>query len=296
MDVAGGLSIFDKVIQGGKFLLGQYRKNPAHYLDGELTSGLEIAYRIIALFEAHDVKRTQIYRILGDKFPEVTPALDVEKLQSILNGELVTRISEIFGVRQAWIEGEAGHIYDPLCHYKNFPDLVDFARKLKDRNPESFCLLTALKPSGTSDDLYKGNTEVALFFSEPITELDRKTIYRYYPIYGSFPWNHTPARYHLCAFMNVVDRISLFPVKGCSVPKKAISKVSSGEAIPHYQMKTTGVWHPENYGYPLGHTIGKLNLEDWQGVLEYFGEAKELRNLNPNFTKKLSKLSLVVEK
>lgn len=47
-------------------LYGLYKKNPSHYLEGRLTTGLDVAYRALALFEAHGVKRTQIYCILGE--------------------------------------------------------------------------------------------------------------------------------------------------------------------------------------------------------------------------------------
>jgi hypothetical protein len=278
MDIAGGVSIFEKLFKGGKYLLGQYRKNPSYYLDGELTSGLDVAYRIIALFEAHDVKRTQIYRLLGDRFPEIKPSLDAEHLQTLLNGELFDSVCEIFGVRKAWVEGEAGRIYDPLYHYKDLSAFGRFAHELKERNPEKLCLLTALKPSGTSESLYVDSPNVALFFSEQIVELDGKIIYRHHPIYDEFPWDHVPARYHLCAFFNIVYEAPLFPIKGYNVAQKHVDKVSAGEAIPMHKTKVTGIWHPGDYAYPIGQFNGNVKLDDWQGLLKYF-DAREERTL-----------------
>ena len=134
IDLAGALSISEKIVKGVKSLYRLYKKNPTAYLNGSLTSGLEVAYRIIALFEAHGVKRTQIYQLLSDQFPEVTPAIDAENLKNHLSGELIKTVSTLFSVRVAWLEGEDGPIYDPLIHYKDLAEFVDFVRKLKMRN------------------------------------------------------------------------------------------------------------------------------------------------------------------
>ncbi len=275
IDIAGGISIFDRVLKGGRYLFGKYRKNPSLYLEGTLTSGLELAYRIIALFEAHDVKRTQIYRVLGKDFPEIKPSLDAEKLQPIISEDLFARISELLGVRQAWLEGENGPIYELLSHYKNISAYVDFIQKLKQRNPENFCFLTALKPVHTANDLYVNQPDIALYFSEPIAELDRKTIYRYYPMFGPFPWDHSPALYHLCAFFNVAYETRLLSLKGYSAPLKHVVKVASGEAIPMYniKVKASSFWHPVDYAYPEGHYKGRVKIDDWQNVLNYFEDS-----------------------
>ncbi len=186
-------------------------------------------------------------------------------------------------MRKSWVEGDVGPIYTPVLLYKNFPAFVDFVRTLKERNPDDCCFFTALKARGTSDDLYADSPDIAVCFSEPIADLDGKQIYRHQPILGPFPWDHRPARYHLCAFLNVVDRTNLLSVKGYSAPPKYIAKVSAGEAIPLYRVKASVGWHPEDYGYPFGHTIGRFKTEEWQGMLEYFGDPDESKSLNSNF-------------
>jgi hypothetical protein len=287
LDILGGINIIEKVLKWGGTLWRRHKKNPSHYLGGELSSGLDIAYRIIALFEAHDVKRTQIYRLLGDRFPEITPSLDVEKLKSLLDGDLFDRVCELFGVRKSWVEGDIGPIYTPVPLYKNFSEFVVFVRNLKARNLGSHCFFTALKARGPSNDLYVDAPDIAIYFSELIADLDGKQIYRHHPILGPFPWKHRPTRYHLCAFLNVVDRTDHFSVKGYFAPPNHIAKVSAGEVIPLYQVKASVGWHPENYGYPFGHTIGRLELGDWRGTLEYLGESEEFGFLNSNFAVKV---------
>jgi len=274
----------EKVFKGVNYLWRRYKENPSSYLEGTLKDGPSIAYRIIALFEAHDVKRTQIYRLLGEKFPDIKPTLDAKKLESLLNGEIIDTVCEMFGVKKAWVEGEAGPIYDTQDYSKNLPAFVDFVRDLMVRTHENICILTALKPSQTGNDLYKDNPDIALFFSEQIAELDDKIIYRYHPFCGPFLWDHTPTRYHLGAFLNIADRTGNLKVKGYLVSQKQISKLSDGKTIPHYRMKTTGRWNPEDYGYPEGvTTIGKLKKEDWRGLLEYFDKADESKILNSDY-------------
>ncbi len=288
IDLAWGISIFDRVLGLGRHLFGQYRKNPSLYLEGKLTSGLELAYRIIALFEAHDVSRTQIYRLLGKEFPDIKPSLNAEALQPLISAELIAHVAGLFGVRKAWLEGEAGRIYEPLCHYKNISAYVDFIGKLKDRNPDDLCFLTALKPAHTVDDLYLDGPDIALFFSEPIAEIDDKTIYRYHPMYGPLPWDHSPALYHLCAFFNIAYEGRILPLKGYSVPQKHLAKVAAGEAIPMHHVKISGIWHPEDYAYPAGSYNGRVELGDWQGVMDYFKNSSVMIQLRKDGVRQFS--------
>ena len=257
-------------------LYGRYKKNPSHYLEGWLTSGLDVAYRVIALFEAHEVKRTQIYRILGETFQEITPSLDAEKLQTMLNEALIRKICEFFGVQRAWLEGEDVEIYETLDHYKDFSAFVELVGSLKEHHPDEYCLLTMLKSSGKATDLYADRPEIALYFSEPIAQLDDKTIYRHLPIFGPFPWDHAPARFHICAFARVVDNTRGFLLKGYSVSRKYVEKLSEGKAIPHHKMKIKWRWRPDDYAYPEGQYNGRVKSRDWQDLLAYFKGAEIL--------------------
>ncbi len=282
-DIAGLLSIFEKITKGGKSLYQLYRENPAPYLKGSLKSGLEVAYRIIALFEAHGVKRTQIYQLLDMQFPGVTPGIDAENLKNCLSGELIKAVSALFAVRQAWLEGEDGPIYNPLFHYKDFPEFVHFVGELKTRNQEDHCFLYVFKSATKSDDLYMDCPLIALVFAEPLGEIGGRTILRYYPMYGPLPWRDSVPRYHLSAFFNVADNTPYFVVKGYSVPPGQIEGLCSGEVIPK-MMKVKKTWHPEDFGYPQGYNIGRLSSEDWKAVLEYFRNTEAINALKTNFS------------
>jgi hypothetical protein len=275
------------IIGGGIAVLQYFKrkqKNEAKilrlYLSGMVTTGEGVANRIIALFEAHDVKQTQIYRLLGDQFPEVTPSLDEKELQSLLSAELIDRVSQLFGVRKVWLEGEEGRIYEPLFHYKDFPAFVAYVRMLRARSNDDYCQLTAVKTTGGSKDLYKTNPEIALFFSEPIAEIGNKMIYRYHPIFGPFPWDHAPARFHLCAFFRVVYDSRLFPLYGYSGSQKQIEKISAGEVVPMANEFFRGRWHPEDYAYPESQFHGRVKPGDWARMLEYFDGVDVLRNFD----------------
>jgi hypothetical protein len=282
MDVIGGINILERLFKAARYFRRQYRRNPYHYLEGSLNSGLDIAYRIIALFEAHGVKKTQIYRLLGERFSEIKPSLEAQQLQTILNGDLINAVSELFGVRKAWVEGEGGRIYEPLCHYKDLPAFEKFVSELRSRNSDKYCYFTALKPSSASEDLYQDHPPVALFFSEKVADIDGKGIDRHFPIYGPLPWDHSFALYHLAAFFNIVYATPGFVLKGCMVVAEHVDKVSDGSAIPMYKAKLTDIWHPEDYAYPLGYFNGRLKIADWQEMIEYFakrGECSFLKNV-----------------
>ncbi len=163
-------------------------------------------------------------------------------------------------------------------------NFIDFIGDLKARNIPGHCILTAYKSSDTSVDLYDDSPHVALVYAEPLQEIGDKTIYRYYPVYGPFPWTHSPARYHLSAYFNVADNAPGLLVKGRSISPGLVEGIGSGEVIPStLKGKVTGLWHPEDFGYPESYTIGKLSLEDWEGVLKYFGSSAEFQALKTNF-------------
>lgn len=279
MDIPGGLNIIEKIIKWGRFILERRKDNPEYYLEGPLKSGLDISYRFIGLFEAHDVKRTQIYRLLGNRFPKVGPALDVKGPEFLITGDLIDYVSNLFGVRKAWMEGESGPIYDPLIHYKNLSSFYDCVKGLSKNENNDHCLFTALKPSDTSTDLYTDCPKIALYFSEPIADLDGKAIYRHKPIFGPLPWDHSSSRFHLSAFFNIAYETPSIVVKGYDVNRKHVNSVSHGNAIPMYKAKITEIWHPEDYAYPLGFHNGRVKADDWQELVAYFNQSDESRLL-----------------
>lgn len=183
-------------------------------------------------------------------------------------------------MRQAWVEGEDGLIYDPLVHYRDFQSFAEFVREIKSRTPQDYCFFTAYKPTRTSSNLYEECPDIALFFSEPVKQIGEKTIYRHRPVYGPLPWRHLESRYHLSAFFNVADNTPGLIVKGHSASQSNIEKLGSGKLIPS-SVSPMGIWHPEDFGYPLGSTIGKLTPEDWRNTSQYFAEKIDLSISKP---------------
>ncbi len=240
VDIGGSLTILDKLFKGIKYLYQLYKKNPARYLTGSLSTGLELSYRIIALFEAHNVKRTQIYLLLGKQFPKISPTLDAGSLKDYINGEMLEAVSKMFGVRQSWLEGEAGPIYEPLLHYKGLKKYIDFIDGLNSRNSQNYSTLFVYKSSTVSEDLYADCPHVALVFAEHLIEIGDKQIYRYYPVYGTFPWTHGTARYHLSAYFNIADNTPDLIIKGFSASSKQVEEIGSGEIMGLCHVCRTG--------------------------------------------------------
>jgi len=79
-DVAGSVGVIDKLVKVGRYFFRLYKNKPSNYLGGSLSDGLEVSNRIIALFEAHHVRRTQIYHILGEMFPVILPGINAQTL------------------------------------------------------------------------------------------------------------------------------------------------------------------------------------------------------------------------
>mgnify|MGYP001186439139 CR=1 FL=1 len=283
MDIPTGISIIEKSFKAGQFLFIWSQKRTARYLYVELQNGVDIANRIIALFEAHGVKRTQIYHFIGEEFPDVKPTITAEKLEQLIDKRLIDFISELFGVRKEWIEGEKGPIYPALCFYKNLSGFVAFCHDIIERHPDEFCFFVVLKDARCSDDLYKSQPEIRLYFAEPMGAIGDTTIYRYHPVFGGLPWDHLPARYHLQAFFNIAERTRKLIVKGYNVPGIKLSNLSSGNLIPEYGYRIKLIWHPADYGFPDDKRVGKIPAYKWENFLEFFSERDEVGYLSENY-------------
>lgn len=276
IDIFQFIGTVDKLTKVFKFLYKSYKKNPSSYLSGSLSDGIDLSYRIIALFEAHNCKRTQIHHFLRDQFPNISPTLNADSLHDQLSTELIEIVSGLFGVRQSWLEGEDGPIYELLHHYKDIGSLTDFLKNLKHSENSPHHFLTAYKDENSSNDFYLSLPDISLVYSVPLKEIGEKTIYRHMPIYGPYPWRDDIPRYHLAAYFNIADNTSGIFVKGFSASQSQVQKLGGGYLIPDL-IKARGIWHPADYGYPAGsNNIGKLKPEDWKETQNYFGQAIEL--------------------
>ena len=203
--------------------------------------------QFIHLFKLHGIERTQIPRFLGKSFSLKVADFSTDgKLLRVLDEKILDHVCNIFGVQRAWIDDATGQMYDLQMHYKDLPEFARFITNLTEKHPDEFCILYAYKPSKTSTDLFKSQPDISLVVAEPIAELDEKTIYRYYPLYGPFPWEHTEARFNLYAFFTLAFSTRGLVLKGHDVPSKFISKLAEGRVMPE-SIKAEGVWHPDDY-------------------------------------------------
>lgn len=239
-----------------------------------------VVERFIYLFKAHGIERTQIPRFLGEDFGiTVADVSTDEKLLHVLNEKILSAACERFGVRRGWIDGADKRVYDTLVHYKDLPEYASFIKNLTERHPDQSCFLYAYKAAKTSSDLFKSQPDISLVFAEPIAEIDQQTIYRYYPLYGPFPWSHIPARFNLYAFFTLAYTTSgRIVLRGYDVPFKNITELAEVNIIPE-AVKIEGIWHPEDYAFSAIRHEMPMNSKEisafWtyindKGWLEYF--------------------------
>lgn len=208
-----------------------------------------VVERFISLFKEHGIERTQIPRFLGENFDiSVADVSTDERLLHVLNEKILNAVCDRFGVRRGWMDGVDKRVYELLYHYKNLPDYVNFVKTITEKHPDEFCLLYAYKPANSSSNLFKSYPDISLVFAEPIAAIDQQTIYRYYPFYGPFPWDHSPARFNLYAFFTLALSTHGLALKGCEVSPKYINEISLGNIIPE-AIKNEGIWHPDDYAY-----------------------------------------------
>lgn len=205
--------------------------------------------RFISVYKSHGVDRTQIPRFLGEEFTlALADVSNNEKLLYALDEKIVNATCELFGIRRGWLDGHNERIYDTLMVYKDLPRFVRFIRELKEQYPEKVCFLYAYKSTKASPDLFKSRPEISLVFAAPITDIDQRTIYRYYPLHGPFPWDHAPARFSLIAYFTLAFATPGLTLKGVDVTHKLIGGLAEGKIIPE-TVSREGIWHPEDYAF-----------------------------------------------
>ena len=213
------------------------RRNPVATLPG----------RVLQVFDAHGVQRTQIPRVLGKESGlRIEDLLSEKTLLPKLDTVLLNKIADMFGVRLEWLENGESPIYPYLGFYKNLPEFAAWARELRKKWPDVGYFV--LKPKDLDPLDKSADGDVVVVFRACIANLGDKSIYRYFPFTEDYPWNHTPARLHLKGMCLICWGLNIYPF--CrSTSTEVIQRMLGGAEFPELLLaKTFGrQWHLDDY-------------------------------------------------
>jgi len=199
---------------------------------------------VLKVFEAHGIARTQIGRLLPERFPiPMKDFASAEKLKEYLTPAFLDWVAELFALNRAWLDGSPVAPHQTIGTYKYPSDFRSWLNERRSGMPFQFRLLV-MKPSAkvigqTSDE------GIVLTVEERFAVLDDQPLCRYFLVDGSGPLDHYPVLLNLMGLCAVADQARCL-VKGYVVSRKLCDAVEEGKLlIPSGLGKSRRSWAPD---------------------------------------------------
>jgi hypothetical protein len=208
------------------------------------------AARVLHVFEAHGVARTQICRMLPEQFAiPIADFASPEKLKAHLTPALLDWIAEAFALNRAWLGGVESQPHRKVGSYKYPREFLLWLQERR-RASDAWIGLTALK--ATDEQVGPGSEgDVVLVVSEEFAELDDEPISRYFFVDGSGPLDHYPVLRNMMGVFKCADRTRCV-ARGVVVPEKTCKALMDGTMlIPEAFRLVRGLWEPDWPLFPM---------------------------------------------
>lgn len=266
----------------GRPLFGAQAPGP---LDKEVKAMVD---RFIQVYEAHGVRITQLPRLVPTHFGLhlADVSSDASLLPKLTVG-LATWTCDAFGVKMAWIEGDAAEMYDTPDFYKNACDFIDLVAAIRKRAGE--VKVVALKAVAELDSASDGEQPVGILLKEPIAELNGDPVYRYHPVYADWNWSYWKSRFEFKSLIRVCWDLDIVPW-GYDLSPEEITKIGDGKCFPGpvIQKLHGYTWHPEDYVLKPSESLVAKDIEEVEGFLAHFermGYGEHFRRTFPEIRK-----------
>ncbi|MNZ43879.1 hypothetical protein D3C78_614920 [compost metagenome] len=161
------------------------------------------ASRVLRVFEAHDISRTQINRVIPHHLR--LPALkwtNPDELKGELTQEHLDWIQEFFALEPAWLDGLADEANLEISSYKDPKHLHDWLLANKTRDGGlNFRLYFVSSLDGPFDEASEGHFAVIL---EQLVDVDEyESLSRFYHLTPGAHFTHSPCVLHLAQVLAI---------------------------------------------------------------------------------------------
>lgn len=232
------------------------------------------ASRVISVFEAHNVMRQQISRLVPDDF--AIPAKDFSQPSALvehISPRFLGWAADILAVRPEWLDIDSVQAHQVIQIYKSpgsFVDWLESKGAVRDASP----LIYVLSESGF-DDPSTARGRFAVIYGERFADLGEKELYRYYFLSSGWTFEHPPCVVNLIALLRIADQ-SHIPVVGRIAPKSVLKAAESHSLIiPRALHRAGGRW-PIDAWVPVRYRSANCKSE---GHRRYWHEAMQLLTL-----------------
>jgi len=195
---------------------------------------LALAQRLVQIYKAHGVERTQIPRFLGNEFGLTLPDVSTdEKLLHALNENIINKTCDLFGIRREWLDGAELKIHPTHDFYKQPQEFSDFIESLLANNPNGEIMGVLLAPNERD-----WQAPALLILQETVGGIGDKPIYRYH-LCNNWSFTYWKARAYLTACVAIACKRKVY-IHGLYIPKKEIDQLASGNVLLGWQGE--GLW------------------------------------------------------
>lgn len=257
-------SVLDKFVKG---LIGDKSKNPVNLIAG----------RFVRVFENHRVPASQISRLLPQIHFSDLKSEDALLLK--LNGEVLERAAQLFGIRRQWLEGIDDQIYEAHCCYKCpnefFSDLASFCHR---KDTGLYLPVRAFTTRNHLDYTNREKQPLALILVEQFTILDDKPIFRYHIFNDEWDWSYVPARIQVKAMTRLVSTVLRVPVPLYVIKPNEMEALYNRTIIPHQLIENRWTSDPSLEDYAITNSYVGKERDELPVVMEYI-EEYQLENL-----------------
>ncbi|HSD38699.1 MAG TPA: hypothetical protein VLC92_14400 [Rhodocyclaceae bacterium] len=204
------------------------------------------AARVLAAFEAHDIARTQIVRLLPPYLAlPMTAFVSAQSLREHLTPAFLDWVADFFMLDRAWLDcmpDTQPHSPYPHCFYKQPRELHQWLSERVGDHSLRFVLYVLKADSGQPGERSEG--PFALVFRENVSGLDDEALARYELMSDGARFDHPSCIVDLLAACAVADSLSI-ALRGLVISRKRMQALEEGTMLI-----AAAIRRPEDYWRP----------------------------------------------
>jgi hypothetical protein len=240
-----------------------------------------LAERFLHLFDAHNVHRSQIPRLIR----QIRPAdLQSEaRLLEALTVDVIDATSQLFGVRREWLEGVDDLMFYPLWDRGNPMSVLHrLACVVASAGVESSLSRFPLRVLTTSKILNPALTHQQWLLPvivEPVSDFVESPVNRCWVSEDHFDWTNSQSRLELKAITWLILHRLKTQVPLFQVSQEELSSINMGMAIPSIVLRAPLMSDPSLEDFVMSHKGSRVakETEELPAVLDYL-DAQGLRD------------------
>ncbi len=235
----------------------------------------EIVQRIIKVFEAHEVHKNEIPRVVPSEYGISLISLkDDKSFLEKITPEFVDWLCTFFGIRREHIEKGDQRLYDTADYYKNERELLLYIKGLQKEGKEFYIYAFKNVEKLSKENEIDRHHRVNILIREKIFDKHSLTIYKNIPTSTLWYWGYWRSRHQFKAIARILHlKLNVF-MKGYDLHTDQIERLSAGELFySDLNLKTHFSWHPEDYSLSSKESAVAKETDETESVVSYIQEA-----------------------